>query len=356
MNGFVALAQAAAMPPPPSPQANHPVGVVSIVLVVFIVLGSVAMIALSSRRLKRPFQKKGNEPMPPNDEASQTTAAPPSTEGAERAEPEMLARLRRVTAAPQVERRRMGNRKAKGPSGLHETPTPPSRVEQPQTESADADESIWVSSISDDEPEPPLPEPIPIRRGAVRDFRSEGEAMGDRSRRASGTSATIPGLTAEEVSQLETPRSARGARGRSREQSNLRAHPARLVDKSAEEALKEEFGSIVRELLFCSNVGELLHGFALYSDAFLFRTMDDTGLNEEEFRAAFRAQPAKQVKDWTRLAEIRDLERHADNMATVTAVYAREPGMSAPLREQFRFVKNLETGAWLIDDIQPISR
>lgn len=136
----------------------------------------------------------------------------------------------------------------------------------------------------------------------------------------------------------------------------MRTHPAKYLAPDPMETLKEELGSVVRELLFCANVGELLHGFALYSDAFLFRTMDDTGLNEEEFREAFRAQPAKPVREWTRLVEIRDIERHADNMATANAIYALEPRTRIPRGEHYRFVKDSDAGVWLIDDIQPLDR
>jgi hypothetical protein len=351
MNISLSLAQATALPPPPSPQANHPVSAFSVVLVILIVLGSVAMIALSSRRLKRPFQKSGVEPPATAPAESEKDVDAPIDE--ERADPDLLARLRRVTAAPRVERRRLGNRKPSGPSWV-----------VPQADWSDYPEASVPTALADDvvvaEPEiespPPLPEPIPIRRSVAR-TESRGATSSFSSHWAGGGQAgTIPGLTEDEIRELETPRNVRGSRGARREPSNLRTHPAKYLAPDPIDILKDELGSVVRELLFCANVGELLHGFALYSDAFLFRTMDDSGLSEEEFRDAFRAQPAKPVREWTRLAEMRDIERHADTMVTANAIYAREPKSRAPRGEHYRFVKNEDTGAWMIDDIQPLER
>jgi hypothetical protein len=162
----------------------------------------------------------------------------------------------------------------------------------------------------------------------------------------------MPGLTDEELRALESPR----AEPRAAINGKMRSWPATrgTVPREEDLALANELSAVVRELLFCANSGQLLHGFALYSDAFLFRTMDDSGLNEDEFKAAHQSVPAKPIRDWTRLAELRDIERHADNVVAATVVYTQPAGVAEVPRERFRFLKHEETGAWMIDDIGPI--
>ena len=121
-----------------------------------------------------------------------------------------------------------------------------------------------------------------------------------------------------------------------------------------DELLLSELSSTVRELLFCANSGNLLHGFSLYSDPFLFRTMDDSGLDEDRFQEMFSNRPAKPVAEWARLAEVRDLERFGPDLVAATVVYApRAKGPRMPT-ERFRFLKDHESQNWLIDDIAPL--
>ena len=108
----------------------------------------------------------------------------------------------------------------------------------------------------------------------------------------------------------------------------------------------------VRELLFCANVGEYLHGFALYSDRYLFRFMDDTGLTVDEFRATFEDAVPKEAGDWTRLSHVDDVRRLADGRvsALVTYLDGDKPGGS----ERYTFEFSAARGLWLIDDIAQV--
>ena len=108
----------------------------------------------------------------------------------------------------------------------------------------------------------------------------------------------------------------------------------------------------VRELLFCANVGEYLHGFALYSDRYLFQFMDETGLTLGEFRAEFDSAHAREANDWTRLSHLGDVRRLDDGRATavVTYVDGDQPGGA----ERYTFEFSADRGIWLIDDIAQV--
>jgi hypothetical protein len=350
MRTLALLAQSTALPPPPAPGSGHGVSPLSIVIVVLVVLGSAAMVSLSSRRFKRRSNDKsdvaGGAPASPS-------APPTATAAGAQTQSDLLSRLHRVTE-PTIERRRLGDRRPKTSAesdGEIETsfaPIEPVPSVEPRPQPARA-------VLSDDEPE--FPEPIPIHRRATR-FATREQATGRISGNAepwagSSGGSGIPGLSEEEIKFLEASRAEKQAAAR-------RGSPAwpgvreSTPAASTELALANELSAIVRELLFCSNSGQLLHGFALYSDAFLFRTMDDSGLSESEFKEQHQNTPAKPIRDWTRLAELRGIERHADNVVTATAVYAPAPGSTESLRERFRFLKNEESHVWQIDDIEPI--
>jgi hypothetical protein len=112
----------------------------------------------------------------------------------------------------------------------------------------------------------------------------------------------------------------------------------------------------VRELLFCANVGELLHGFALYSDPFLFRFMDSTGLSEEQFRDLYGSVKPKDPEHWTRLARLLDVERLPDGRVEATATYRDVTGAPANGAERYRFVLSPDGTYWMIDDIRTVDR
>ena len=108
----------------------------------------------------------------------------------------------------------------------------------------------------------------------------------------------------------------------------------------------------VRELLFCANVGEYLHGFALYSDRHLFRFMDETGLTVDEFRAAFEGAEPRAADDWTRLSHLGEVRRLEDGRVTALVTYldGERPGGS----ERYTFEFGAARVLWLIDDIAQV--
>ena len=115
-------------------------------------------------------------------------------------------------------------------------------------------------------------------------------------------------------------------------------------------ATREGITSTIQELLFCANVGELLHGFALYTDRYLFQFLDDSRMSEDEFREAYSDIPAKDPSDWTRIDAISDFERMEDGRVSVRVRYidgAEVDGIE-------RFIMKLDTHLerWLIDDIR----
>jgi hypothetical protein len=362
MSLFILLAQATALPPPPAPKSASSVSPLSIVLVVVIVLGSVAMIALSSRRFRRrpadvaeaAAQDRAAEPAPNNEEPI-ATVEPEIIEPV--ADPNLLARLRRVTGHQAAERRKLGNRKstaevAVAGAFVHETSAPVESLPPPDEQAA-----LETEPAAD-----VYPEPIPIRRRSLQRWQDEPViapaplSSGPARSRASATGAALSGLTSEEVFQLEAPRpTARAA------QPLPRLKPDATLSKlgirpSVDDALLAELSATVRELLYSANIGELLHGFALYSDPFLFRTMDDTGLSEDEFRDAFEQLPAKPIGEWTRLADFRDLDRLTPELVEATVVYQTPVDEPRAEPERFRFLKNPDGGGWLIDDIRPADK
>jgi hypothetical protein len=247
-----------------------------------------------------------------------------------------------------MERRRLGDRRPKNSTEAETESASPLEPGELIASPATAGPGAAVLPADNEQR---LPEPIPIHR---RSNRANAAESGNRSRTWTGSSprAEIPGLSEDELRVLEPSRGAfRAGRG-----GGVRRWPVSrgIAGHGVDLALADELSAVVRELLFCANSGQLLHGFALYSDSFLFRTMDDSGLSEEEFKAAHQHVAAKPIRDWTRLAELREIERHADNVATATVVYTPPAGVSDAPREKFRFLKNEETGAWMIDDIEPM--
>lgn len=303
------------------------------------------MVSLSSRRFKRRSNEKPAEPTI----AAGLSPAPNSKtrDVAEQLDPTLLSRLHRVTESP-VERRRLGDRKARTPSEMAAEPA----SAEPDEIVADIEPTGPAPAAVLAEDEPDLPAPIPIHRRSSR--ANASDAASSRGGAWSGSShrVAIPGLTEDEVRVLEASRS--GPRGAINGQMRSWSTSRGSISLDNDLALANELSAVVRELLFCANSGQLLHGFALYSDAFLFRTMDDSGLNEDEFKAAHQQVSAKPIRDWTRLADLRDIDRHADNVVTATVVYGPAASGAVAPRERFRFMKNDESGAWMIDDIEPI--
>jgi hypothetical protein len=117
-------------------------------------------------------------------------------------------------------------------------------------------------------------------------------------------------------------------------------------------AIRESITSTVQELLFCANVGEFMHGFALYTDRYLFQFMTEAGFNEKTFRETFSAIPAKEPTEWTRIDRISDAHRMDDGRITAQVSYQEHDHSGST--EEFTFKLDQITQRWLIDGIQAV--
>lgn len=195
-----------------------------------------------------------------------------------------------------------------------------------------------------------LPSDIPF--GPI----AEGRSPGDRPDRAPGATRAPEVIEGSPPSSADLDRlSATGPQPRSKvvpfipRQAPRDAMPDEVP---VEPEIVDAITATVRELLFCANVGEYLHGFALYSDRYLFRFMDETGLTVDEFRAAFEGAPPKDAEDWTRISHLDDVRRLGDGRvaAVVTYLDGEWPGGS----EAYTFELESTRGLWLIDDIAQV--
>lgn len=115
-----------------------------------------------------------------------------------------------------------------------------------------------------------------------------------------------------------------------------------------------EISQVLRDLIYCANAGELFHGFALYSDPYLFRFMDGTGLTEDEFRDVYGSIGSRPQAAWERLDRLSDVVRRPDSRVEATVSYVDVAGKPISGRERFRFAFDSERRVWMIDDIASI--
>ena len=360
MTLFLVLAQAPNLPPPPAPQANHSVSPFSVLLVVVIVLGSVAMIALSSRKFRRapeetPARPGADAPARIDSESSISTPAgepvpveaPLGRAGNQPpVDPSLLVRLRRAAGAKSPERRKLGDRKT-------ESRLVAARERRFELKGS-TDRPASEPKARLQERAPVYPDPIPIRRGAPEHRPDEAviapPPASERNARRWSAGPTAPEPAGDELVQLEARRfTARVPLASSR----LRAETG-AANADPDDILVGALSATIRELLSCANSGDVLRGFSLYSDALLFRTMDDLGLGESEFQELFLDQRAKPRWEWTELAEIRDLQRFGPDLVSAIAVYSASPDQSTIASERFRFILDPNGERWLIDDIEPL--
>lgn len=197
------------------------------------------------------------------------------------------------------------------------------------------------------------PQALAAPRPEAPDLKASGTVAAKSDDRVGGGSPTPamqddPGTADVAVEIAASP--AESVDGIGGERSQLSNGDAEIVDSEIWEGVERT----VRELLFCANVGELLHGFALYTDPLLFRTMDETGLDEEEFHRVFSAIPARGVETWTRVGGFKDLRVEADGAVTAEVRYRPSAVGAATPPERYRFVLDRARGIWMIDDISPI--
>ena len=127
---------------------------------------------------------------------------------------------------------------------------------------------------------------------------------------------------------------------------------ASIINMPVDAATRQTITATVQELLFCANVGEFMHGFALYTDRYLFQFMTESGFNEQSFRDTFSALPGKEPPDWTRIQRIDNVQRREDGRITADITYLEQGNPTSP--ERFTFKRDVITERWLIDGIEAI--
>lgn len=107
----------------------------------------------------------------------------------------------------------------------------------------------------------------------------------------------------------------------------------------------------VRELLEAANAGEVVRGFAFYSDDYYRRFREESGRSDDELAAAFAAASPAPPEARSDLGAVLDVRALPDGRVQATVVYAQPP---ATPPERFTFVWSLERHRWLIDDIAAV--
>lgn len=130
------------------------------------------------------------------------------------------------------------------------------------------------------------------------------------------------------------------------------SQPHAISQFPVDTATRDGINATIQELLFCANVGELLHGFALYSDRFLFQFMDDSAMSEDEFRQAYSDVPAKDPSEWIRIDSISGFTRLPDGRVMVRVRYIDGAEVNGTEQLTMKFDNYYER--WLIDDIRAI--
>jgi hypothetical protein len=142
--------------------------------------------------------------------------------------------------------------------------------------------------------------------------------------------------------------------------ADLIATPAALVPMTTvtalpegtepDEQIRQEITAVVRQLIACSNTGDLLRALTLYGDDYLRRALNSTGeLTAEaalEIVAPFATPLAIPAEQYIRLVEIRDMRVLADGR--VAAVVVTVP-FGGGLDTDLLFFARTDDG-WFIDD------
>jgi hypothetical protein len=191
-----------------------------------------------------------------------------------------------------------------------------------------------------------LLKPLVARRLTAPDSLHEPE-----SRRAEPVSRSTPEMARQEVRQIAVPIENDVIAQPSRRGPEAPGGQPTISGESPEDVSAEEIAGItltVRELLDHANAGQLLRGFALYSESFLQRFRAETGLSEEEFRATYGDATPAPPEARAELAAVTQVERRPGGRLSALVTYRN--GGAAPAPERFVFVR-AEGGRWLIDDI-----
>jgi hypothetical protein len=177
----------------------------------------------------------------------------------------------------------------------------------------------------------------------------DAEALEEQLRRLFGPQGEPGKIVPFTPRRLQAPGAPEGQPAGAEEAQRPRTEP-RITRFPVDTATRDGITATIQELLFCANVGELLHGFALYTDRYLFQFMDESGMNEDEFRAAYSDIAAKDPADWTRIDSITDFTRLDDGRVTVRVRYI--DGSAIDGVEQLTMRYDTHLTRWLIDNIQ----
>ena len=263
------------------------------------------------------------------------TAAEETIDAARAAE-----RLRQVVSqatASEVERRRLGGRREKERNGREASSPGPARPDRQLTESKDASMETVEPGIVESG------QGVDAEHVASGDLQEQIDRYFSRAVRPANVVQFTPRKQGPGDEQVRPARGRRRTDGRAAQDREIAQFP---VDT----ATRDGITATVQELLFCANVGELLHGFALYSDRFLFQFMDESRLSEDVFRRTYSDIPAKDPNDWIRIDAVSGFTRLPDGRIVVRVRYI--DGAEIDGTEHLTMKFDAHVDRWLIDDIR----
>ncbi|MCC6791619.1 MAG: hypothetical protein IT336_08045 [Thermomicrobiales bacterium] len=395
MTPLALLARAQELPPPPEPTGSPEIDTVKVIGVVLVSLGVIVLLALAIRPFvvkpsrRTPKGAAGDAPVTAEMEPAPAPVPPPSVAAGAiipfpkpaavesvaggpstwtEANSTIAERFNRVVGESGGRRRKLGDRNPARAShdlataAMHRvSPEPRSRVLGGAAVAPAPPVNLFGAEIEEPTRFRPLmpgeertPTPIaPTPALPVEDVAVALEPLFDIEQPADAAiPATEPDLdsaVAADTDMIE-PSDATSDLGEPAVAATdaVPLPPSDGVDTTTLAALHQ----VVRDLIYCANAGELLQGFALYSDPYLFRFLDESGLSEEEFRDTFNAIKARPRDAWDHLDQLSDIVVRPDGAIEATASYVNAAGEPSNGLERYRFVE--VDGIWMIDDIEPV--
>lgn len=393
MTPLALLVRAQELPPPPEPTGSPEIDTIRVIGVVILSLGVIVLLALAIRplivkpnRLKR--TRADDDPSPEPEQAAPSGSGSiipfPKTLVAEGAaggpswtesNATIAERFSRVVGQPGGRRRKLGDRNPArashdlataalhrvapetGPTvhgGASVSPAAPpvaihgSELETPTRFRTVAPASEWTPRLLTQAPERPIAAQMNIEEqpAVVADTVREDEV------------ADLDAI--EQLSESQAPNAA---------EESIEEEPENAALPTADEVVNRvgtvapagneldtvtlaSLHQVVRDLIYCANSGQLLQGFALYSDPYLFRFLDESGMSDEEFRDTYGSVKARPRDAWDHLDRLFDIVRLPGGAIEATASYVSAKGIPTDGLERYRFVE--VDGIWMIDDITPL--
>lgn len=372
------------LPPPPETTGSPEIDTVRVVGVVIVSLGVIVLLALMIRPfVVKPVRKKRSssavEAAPAPEPVPDPTPSPNAiipfpkaliAEGAgggpswTESNATIAERFNRVVGEPSGRRRKLGDRNPRssldlataavhrvtpevrprvfgGTASGVEEPTPFRPVETPHHWALTPFAPPATQRVIELPDEESAPNEAPAQRGPIHDLVVDAAEVDETAPNEVLAVEPIDG----HVDVVEAEPAADDVVVELEPQAVTAAGP---VDTTTLAALHQ----LVRDLIYCANAGELLQGFALYSDPYLFRFLDESGMSEEEFRDTYAAVKARPRDAWDHLDLLSDVEALPDGKIVATASYVNGAGEPSNGRERYRFVEM--DGVWMIDDIEPV--